>query len=577
MERGKYDIIMNDGNFFWKAPWEPGTDDDESWSGDSEEDGYSGDDDPEDDESSSASSMGYGKQRPKISSLTDGKSPLRSNNEDDKLMSMDLSSPFSRDNLDSEGQTPLPAKIPRKIPIKSKGRKHQRPKPKKPNQKATPNSQSPTPSREKTESWVSDSSDPQTESDWGEFYLENINFKAKRGQLIMIVGKVASGKSSLLYALQGEMSLTPSSHSPSKTVPIESPTPPSKSSLSINPNIAFLAQAPFLFSKSVKDNICLSKPFNEKKFNGAIAAAGLGLDVGIWTDGIDTNVGEGGSRLSGGQKARVGLAMCIYQEPEILLLDDPIAALDAKLAKFVMEETLVRGLKGKTRVVVTHSTQFLKLADYVYVMDQGRIVRKGTYQELYEDKLIKKISELSLQREISLRHTESLKVHQEIESPSLGNDADLAGRPGKKFSNSKHGHSRKSSLVNRKVSFEKERRASKAWSETENLTDADENQAFVNKYFKEECQESETGHVSWKTVKTLIEQSGGLLTIVFIIVMCQVGALVEMYYYQYIFSWTRAFEPETQWHSLKILFWIGFGWATMIIIKSGFTSFLTVH
>jgi ABC-type bacteriocin/lantibiotic exporter with double-glycine peptidase domain len=327
----------------------------------------------------------------------------------------------------------------------------------------------------------------------------------------------------------------------------------------------------------VKDNIILSKPFNEKKFADAIAASGLGLDVGIWTDGIDTNVGEGGSRLSGGQKARVGLAMCIYQEPEIFLLDDPIAALDAKLAKFVMEETLIKRLAGKTRVVVTHSTQFLKLADYVYVMHQGRIVRKGTYQELYEDKLIKKISELSLQREMSLRRTESFKVQQEIESPSLGNDADLAGRLIRKFSNSKHVHSRKSSLANRKVSFDKERRASKAWSETENLADTDENQVFVNKYFKEECQESETGHVSWATVKTLIQQSGGLLTIVFIIVMCQVGALVEMYYFQYIISWTRAFVPETQWHSLQILFWIGFGWATMVIIKCGFTSFLTVH
>lgn len=190
---------MNDGNFFWKAPWEPGTDDDESWSGDSDEDGSYGDGDLEEDDSSSASSMGYGKDKPKTPFKLNGKSPICSPIDDDKLISMDLSSPFSNENVLTEVQSPSPAPRPRKIYKKSKGRNHQRAKPKKQKQKATSNSQSSNPSQKKTESWDTESEPdhpPSEWSDWGEFYLENINFKAKRGQLIMIVGKVASGKSS---------------------------------------------------------------------------------------------------------------------------------------------------------------------------------------------------------------------------------------------------------------------------------------------------------------------------------------------------------------------------------------------
>jgi ABC-type multidrug transport system fused ATPase/permease subunit len=188
---------MNDGNFFWKAPWEPGTDDDESWSGDSDEDGSYKDGDPEDNESSSASSMGYGKDKPKTPLKFNGKSPIRSRIDDDIFMSMDLSSPFSGKNVLTEGQSQSPAPRPRKIPKKSKGRNHQKDKPKKRKQRATPNSQSQNPSQKKSESWDTETDHPPSElSDWGEFYLENINFKAKRGQLIMIVGKVASGKSS---------------------------------------------------------------------------------------------------------------------------------------------------------------------------------------------------------------------------------------------------------------------------------------------------------------------------------------------------------------------------------------------
>jgi len=206
------------------------------------------------------------------------------------------------------------------------------------------------------------------------FELTNINFKVRKNQLVIIIGRIASGKSSLLYALQGEMTLNN---------PADQNEDEKKAFCQIHNDIAFIPQNPWLMSKSIKENIILNKEFDKEKFARACKLSALESDLDLFEEGVEKNVGENGQFLSGGQKQRVALAMCIYQDQQLYLMDDPTSALDAEKASEVFENTIVKELKNKTRVIVTHSTQFLKHADYIYVMEGGEIVNQGEYGLLY--------------------------------------------------------------------------------------------------------------------------------------------------------------------------------------------------
>ena len=132
----------------------------------------------------------------------------------------------------------------------------------------------------------------------GRFKIEGINFKAERGKLTMIIGKIGSGKSSLLYSILGE-TMVGDSHS---------------TSVHINDSVCFLSQNPWLINATVKQNILLNKEFNQEKFDWAIKYSALDHDLKNWELGENHLIGENGSTISGGQKARVALARCLYQE-----------------------------------------------------------------------------------------------------------------------------------------------------------------------------------------------------------------------------------------------------------------------
>lgn len=109
-----------------------------------------------------------------------------------------------------------------------------------------------------------------------------------------------------------------------------------------------------------------------------------------------TEIGEKGINLSGGQKARVSLARAVYSERDIILMDDPISALDANVKKKIFQKVFMERLKDKTRILVTHAIDFLPMVDTIVLFKEGRIVLKGTYEELKDDPYIKQI--LSIHR-----------------------------------------------------------------------------------------------------------------------------------------------------------------------------------
>ena len=148
---------------------------------------------------------------------------------------------------------------------------------------------------------------------------------------------------------------------------------------------AYAAQAPWVQNCSLRDNILFGKSYDEARFEAVIQACALESDIEILPNGLETEIGEKGINLSGGQKARVCLARTVYFDADIVLLDDPLSAVDAGVSKHIVEQCLLSGpLANKTRVLVTHHLDVLPQADHIILLQNGRIVEQGTYDDLID-------------------------------------------------------------------------------------------------------------------------------------------------------------------------------------------------
>lgn len=193
--------------------------------------------------------------------------------------------------------------------------------------------------------------------------LSGLNFIARQGELLMIVGRVGSGKSSILMALLGELPIV-SGH------------------LVLTGTISYASQEAWIFSATLRDNILFGKEYNEKKFEEVLRVCALVEDIKLLPEGDETLVGERGVCLSGGQKARVNLARALYFEADIYLLDDPLSAVDASVARHIFENCIETYLKDKTVVLATHQLQFIHAASNILIVESGCQVALGTYKEL---------------------------------------------------------------------------------------------------------------------------------------------------------------------------------------------------
>ncbi|KAL4711269.1 hypothetical protein ACJJTC_019110 [Scirpophaga incertulas] len=193
--------------------------------------------------------------------------------------------------------------------------------------------------------------------------LTDINFAVKPHSLTVVVGTVGSGKSTLLQAILRELT-------------------PSTGYLEVNGVVAYAAPDPWLFEASVRQNILFGQDMDLRRYKQVVKCCQLKSDLEILSHGDKTIVGERGASLSGGQRARISLARCVYQNADVYLLDDPLAAVDAKVAQCIYEDCIRGFLREKATVLVTHHVHFARHADTVLVMRNGQIVAQGTYNEL---------------------------------------------------------------------------------------------------------------------------------------------------------------------------------------------------
>jgi len=193
--------------------------------------------------------------------------------------------------------------------------------------------------------------------------LNGIDLELKKGSLTAIVGLSGSGKSTLLLSLIGEL-------------------PRSSGSLRYEGKVAYVEQEPLIFPGTLKENILFGNDYDANYYNKVIEACSLKDDLKKFANGDETEIGERGINLSGGQKARLALARAIYSRADIYLLDDPLSAVDSKVANCLFEKAIRDLLKEKTVLLVTHHIQLTQFVDKIIVMNNGQVLTSGTYMEL---------------------------------------------------------------------------------------------------------------------------------------------------------------------------------------------------
>ncbi|PVU94926.1 hypothetical protein BB561_002172 [Smittium simulii] len=207
--------------------------------------------------------------------------------------------------------------------------------------------------------------------------LHNINIDVKKGTLCGIVGPVGSGKSSLCHAILGEMHLAGGelfvNYPESSNSTVDESTYSKQFS-----KVAYSSQSPWIFGGTIRENILFGYPYEKEWFQKVVFACSLIRDFELFEDGEHTLIGERGATLSGGQRARVSLARAIYTRADLYILDDPLSAVDPKVAKHLFDNVICGLLKDKTRILVTHQLQFIHKSDYVVLLDNGAVIDSGS-------------------------------------------------------------------------------------------------------------------------------------------------------------------------------------------------------
>ncbi|KEO77273.1 ATP-binding cassette domain-containing protein [Paenibacillus polymyxa] len=208
--------------------------------------------------------------------------------------------------------------------------------------------------------------------------LSHVSLELKRGETLGVVGRTGSGKSTLLKQLLHEYPTG------SGDILISGIRLEDIAVEQLHSWIGYVPQEQILFSKSVRENIQFGKPHaDDDDIMEAIRTAAFDQDLGTLSDGLDTLVGEKGIALSGGQKQRVSLARAFIGDPDILLLDDALSAVDARTEARIIDN-IRRKRSGKTTLISTHRLSAVEHADRIVVLEQGRIIEEGTHSELLQ-------------------------------------------------------------------------------------------------------------------------------------------------------------------------------------------------
>ncbi|KAM6551932.1 hypothetical protein CsatB_001740 [Cannabis sativa] len=206
--------------------------------------------------------------------------------------------------------------------------------------------------------------------------LSNINLDIPVGSLVAIVGGTGEGKTSLISAMISEIPSVSNAH------------------IELRGSVAYVPQISWIFNATVRENILFGSEFESTRYWKAIDVTELHHDLDILPGRDLTEIGERGVNISGGQKQRISMARALYSAADVYIFDDPLSALDARVARQVFNNCIKQELEGKTRLLVTNQLHFLPQVDRIILVSDGMIAEQGTYEELTKNgKLFQKLME----------------------------------------------------------------------------------------------------------------------------------------------------------------------------------------
>lgn len=222
--------------------------------------------------------------------------------------------------------------------------------------------------------------------------LEDINLMIKQGSSLGIIGKTGSGKTTLIRQLLDTYKVD------KESIIISDDRFSEISSKSFKDKIGYVPQEHMIFSDTLKNNIRFSKlNASDKEIDEAISIADFTKDIKEFSDGLDTLTGEKGVSLSGGQKQRLAIARAVLKDPDILILDDAMSAVDANTEQNIIKN-LSTSRKGKTTIIIAHRISQVQNCDNIIIIEDGKIVDSGNHDDLmnretwYKEQYIKQIS-----------------------------------------------------------------------------------------------------------------------------------------------------------------------------------------
>ena len=198
------------------------------------------------------------------------------------------------------------------------------------------------------------------------FKLRNMNFAIGRNELVAVIGGVGSGKSSLLAAIAGDMRRI-------------------SGSVTMGASRAFCPQYAWIQNTTVRENILFGKDYNRRWYDEVVDACALRADLDMLPHSDQTEIGERGITVSGGQKARLNIARAIYFNSDMVIMDDPLSAVDAHVGRHIFDNAICGLLKDKCRILATHQLHVLHRCDRIIWLEDGQIKANDTFDNLMRD------------------------------------------------------------------------------------------------------------------------------------------------------------------------------------------------
>jgi ABC-type multidrug transport system ATPase subunit len=389
--------------------------------------------------------------------------------------------------------------------------------------------------------------------------LENLDFSARKGELSCIVGRVGAGKSSLLQALLGDLWKV-------------------KGEVVVRGHIAYVAQQAWVMNASVRENIVFGHRWDPHFYNLTVEACALLDDFKTLPDGDQTEVGERGISLSGGQKARVTLARAVYARADVYLLDDVLSAVDQHVGRHIINRVLGRNgiLCSKTRILATNAITVLKEADFIGLLRDKTIIEKGTFEQLLAMK--GEIANLvrSNTTEDESESSDSSKEDQSLESPESLTVIDNEDEADSELSEMEEAQERLAPLARirstgsarRRESMHSLRRASTASHVRNKPSDEEGEIALKSRQTKEA---SEQGKVKWSVYGEYAKTSNLYAVAVYLVALlsAQTAGVLGNFWLK---RWSEINEIEGRnpeiGKYIGIYFAFGIGSAALVILQT---------